>query len=150
MTPATPLDGRSLVRCADHRPRRWLMGRDYDQGRKVQREVVLNETFGRISVFSGYRSPLVNQTGNEKGLNCASNESNYASHIFDHKDKDGKIGATASIVIPWFADQYQDARDWQSLAWWIHDNLPHCGLCFFPSLAAFNITWHESNKEKSI
>ena len=110
----------------------------------------LNETFGRISIFSGYRSPSVNQTGNEKGLGCASNESNYAGHIFDYKDKDGKMGATASVVIPWFADRYQAGRNWQSLAWWIHDNLPHCGLCFFPSLAAFNITWHESSKEKSI
>lgn len=40
--------------------------------------------------------------------------------------------------------------DWRSLAWWIHDNLPHCGLYFFPSLTAFNITWHEVNKEKTI
>ncbi len=110
----------------------------------------LNETFGRVSIFSGYRSPSVNQTGNDKKLNCASNESNYASHIFDYRDKSNSIGATASIVIPWFADQYERGRDWQALAWWIHDNLPHCGLYFFPSLAAFNITWHESNKDKTI
>ena len=110
----------------------------------------LNETFGRVSIFSGYRSPLVNQTGNDNKLNCASNESNFATHIFDHKDSNGEIGATVSIVIPWFADQYEKGREWQSLAWWIHDNLPHCGLYFFPSLAAFNITWHESNKEKTI
>lgn len=110
----------------------------------------LNDTFGRISIFSGYRSPTVNQTGNEKGFSCASNESNFAGHIFDYKDKNGDIGATVSVVIPWFADKYGAGRDWQALAWWIHDHLPHCGLYFFPALAAFNITWHETNKEKTI
>ncbi len=110
----------------------------------------LNETFGRICIFSGYRSLLVNQTGNENKLNCASNESNYAAHIFDHKDSNGEMGATVSVVIPWFADHYENGQSWQDLAWWIHDHLPHCGLYFFPSLAAFNITWHETNKEKTI
>ncbi len=43
-----------------------------------------------------------------------------------------------------------NGRDWRSLAWWIHDNLPHCGLYFFPKLAAFNIHWHELDKEKTI
>ena len=111
----------------------------------------LNSTFGRISIFSGYRSPAVNKMGNEKKLNCASNEANYASHIFDYKDELG-IGATVSIVIPWFADRYQDGNgmDWRALAWWIHDHLPHCGLYFFPKLAAFNITWHEVKKDKTI
>jgi hypothetical protein len=33
---------------------------------------------------------------------------------------------------------------------WIHDNLPHCGLYFFPSLAVLNITWHEASKGKTI
>ena len=110
----------------------------------------LNATFGRISIFSGYRSLAVNQFGNDNKLNCASNAANYAAHIFDCKDAGGHIGATVSVVIPWFADQYEKGRDWRSLAWWIHDNLPHCGLCFFPPLAAFNIKWHEANKEKTI
>jgi hypothetical protein len=110
----------------------------------------LNSTFGRISIFSGYRSPSVNQFGNENKLNCASNEANYASHIFDYQDSTGAIGATVSVVVPWFADQYENGKPWQDLAWWIHDHLPHCGLCFFPSLAAFNITWHETKKEKTI
>ena len=110
----------------------------------------LNSTFGRISIFSGYRSPEVNQFGNENKLNCASNQSNYAGHIFDYKDADGALGATVSVVIPWFADHYEAGKSWQDLAWWIHDHLPHCGLYFFPSLAAFNITWHETNKAKTI
>lgn len=110
----------------------------------------LNSTFGRITIFSGYRSPEVNQFGNENKLNCASNEANYASHIFDYQDSTDSIGATVSVVIPWFADQYENGKSWQDLAWWIHDHLPHCGLYFFPSLAAFNITWHETKKEKTI
>lgn len=110
----------------------------------------LNSTFGRISIFSGYRSPMVNKTGNDNKLNCASNESNYAGHIFDYKDAKGYMGVTVSVVIPWFADKYAKGEDWRSLAWWIHDHLPHCGLYFFPSLAAFNISWHEKNKEKTI
>jgi len=123
-----------------------------EAGTKLCTELLepLNDTFGRISIFSGYRSPEVNQTGNEKKLNCASNEKNRAGHMFDYKDANGNIGARVSVVIPWFADQYENGREWQSLAWWIHDNLPHCGLYFFPSLAAFNITWHETNKEKAI
>lgn len=71
----------------------------------------LNETFGRITILSGYRSPSVNQTGNDKKLNCASNEANYAGHIFDHRDENGHIGATVSIVIPWFADRYENGGD---------------------------------------
>lgn len=100
--------------------------------------------------FSGYRSPEVNQYGNDNKYNCASNKSNSAAHIFDYRDSTGGMGATVSVVIPWFVDQYEKGRSWQALAWWMHDNLPHCGLYFFPSLAAFNITWHETNKEKVI
>src|ERR1700686_1596141 len=35
---------------------------------------------------------------------------------------------------------------WQSMAWWIHDNLPYSELQFFPKLFAFNIGWHEVPK----
>ena len=108
----------------------------------------LNDTFGRLSIFSGYRSPSVNQMGNEKNLRCASNKANYAGHIFDYKDTDGCMGATVSIVIPWFADRYEKGEDWRSMAWWIHDHLPYSALCFFPKLAAFNISWHERPKKE--
>jgi hypothetical protein len=30
------------------------------------------------------------------------------------------------------------------MAWWIHDHLPYSSLYFFPKLAAFNISWHET------
>jgi hypothetical protein len=103
----------------------------------------LQDTFGRIAIRSAYRSLEVNAFGNEHNLRCASNESNYAGHIWDKRDMNGKMGATACVVIPWFADRYDAGADWRALAWWIHDHLPHGGLCFYPKLAAFNISWHE-------
>ena len=42
--------------------------------------------FGRISIRSAYRSPAVNDFGNKHNLNCGSNESNYAGHIWDRRD----------------------------------------------------------------
>lgn len=47
-------------------------------GKRLCEELLepLNETFGRVAVRSAYRSPTINSFGNEKGHNCASNESN--------------------------------------------------------------------------
>ncbi|WP_319529865.1 peptidase M15 [uncultured Cohaesibacter sp.] len=103
----------------------------------------LQERFGRISIRSAYRAPAVNQLGNEKNYSCASNEANYAGHIFDYRDADGLCGATASIVVNSFIDYFEETHHWQAMAWWIHDNLPPTDLYFFPKLAAFNISWHE-------
>lgn len=103
----------------------------------------LNATFGRIAVRSSYRSPTVNAFGNEKKLNCASNERNYAGHIWDHLDANGYKGATACVVVPWFLDRYEKGADWRALAYWIHNHLPYSVLEFFPKLCAFNISWHE-------
>lgn len=103
----------------------------------------LQDTFGRIAIRSAYRSPAVNDFGNRNKLNCASNEKNYAAHIWDRRDENGCMGATACIVVPWFADRYENGADWRELAWWIHDHLPYSSLYFFPKLAAFNIQWHE-------
>jgi hypothetical protein len=108
----------------------------------------LNATFGRVSVRSAYRSPEVNEYGNRRGLNCAANERNHAGHIWDRRDADGCMGATACVVIPWFADRYAAGADWRALAWWIHDRLPYSRLQFFPRLAAFNIQWHERPKRR--
>ncbi len=55
----------------------------------------MSATFGRIAIRSAFRSCAVNALGNEKGHNCASNESNYAGHIWDRRDTDGIAGATA-------------------------------------------------------
>ncbi|GAA0594305.1 hypothetical protein [Caenispirillum bisanense] len=115
-------------------------------GRKLCEELLepLQDTFGRIAVRSAYRSCEVNGFGNANKLNCASNEANYAGHIWDRCNAAGCMGATACIVIPWFADRYEAGTPWQAMAWWIHDHLPYSELCFFPKLAAFNITWHET------
>jgi hypothetical protein len=114
-------------------------------GKRLCEELLepLQDTFGRIAIRSSYRSQEVNEFGNLEKLGCASNEKNYAGHIWDHLDKNKHMGATACIVIPWFADKYDAGMDWRAMAWWIHDHLPHSGLYFFPKLAAFNISWHE-------
>ena len=104
----------------------------------------LQATFGRIAVRSAFRARAVNEFGNEHGLNCARNAADAAYHIWDLRDAEGRMGAGASIVIPWFADRYDAGADWRSLAWWIHDQLPYAHLQFFPKLAAFNIQWHEA------
>jgi len=115
----------------------------------------LQATFGKVVIRSAYRSCALNRFCNEqqkagkKGYSCASNEDSYAGHIWDRRDAQGCMGATACIVIPWFADRYEQGQDWRSLAWWIHDHLPYSALFFFPRLAAFNITWHE-NPERRI
>lgn len=100
----------------------------------------LTETFGRIAIRSGYRSPELNRFGNENGLNCAKNDNPLECHIWDI-ETGGSPVAGASVAIPWFADRYDKGRDWRDLAWWLHDHLPYSGLWFFPKLAAFNIDW---------
>jgi hypothetical protein len=104
----------------------------------------LSDAFGRISIRSAYRSCAVNQFGNENKLGCARNEANYAGHIFDKRDEQGYMGATATVVVNSFIAYYERTKHWQALAWWIHDNLPPTDLYFFPKLAAFNISWHEN------
>jgi hypothetical protein len=104
----------------------------------------LQAKFGRVAIRSGYRSCEVNRLCNEKGHSCARNEANFARHIWDRKDADKHKGATACVVVTPFVDYYESTGDWQSLAWWIHDHLPYSELAFFPKLAAFNISWHES------
>ena len=100
----------------------------------------LEETFGRVAVRSGYRSPTLNDYGNVNKLNCARSDNPIECHIWDrHAGPDAIAGA--SIVIPWFADQYDRGRDWRDLAWWVHDHLPYSEMWFFPKLAAFNLVW---------
>ena len=109
----------------------------------------LQATFGRVAIRSAYRSEEVNGLGNAKGYNCAANEKNYAGHIWDRRDAQGRMGATACVVVPAFWDRFQQEGDWQRLAWWIHDNLPYHHLEFFPRYWAFNIAWREA-PERSI
>lgn len=116
----------------------------------------LQDTFGRLSIRSAFRSEEVNGFGNEmqkrkaKGYTCASNEANFAGHIWDRRDRAGNMGATACIVIPSIWDRFKDEPGgWQRLAWWIHDHLPYSSLHFFPTYWAFNIRWRE-NPERRI
>ena len=106
----------------------------------------LQRRFGRIAIRSAYRSCAVNAFGNEHGLNCASNESNFAGHIWDRRDTADHMGATACIVVPSFWDRFQASGDWRRLAWWVHDHLPYSEMQFFPRLWAFNLTWSEAPK----
>jgi hypothetical protein len=100
----------------------------------------LEETFGRVALRSGYRSAALNRFGNENRLNCARNDNPLECHIWDlHAGAEAVAGA--SIVIPWFADQYEQGRDWRDLAWWLHDHLDYSEIWFFPKLCAFNLVW---------
>lgn len=114
----------------------------------------IQDRFGRISIRSAYRSREVNALGNsmqkagKAGYNCASNESNAAAHIWDQRDADGFMGATACIVAPSFWDQNHANGDWRLLARWIDKNLPYSELEFFPKFWAVNVTWHEQPKRR--
>lgn len=117
-----------------------------EAGRGLCQEVLepIQRALGRVSIRSGYRSPAVNAKGaeNKNQYNCSNNEANYAHHIWDYRDNNSEIGATACIVVNSFVDYYEKTGDWQALAWWIHDNVPgYSSLYFFPKLAAVNIRW---------
>ena len=112
----------------------------------------LQDRWGPVRIRSAYRSAEVNGLGNKlqregkAGYTCASNEANAAGHIWDLRDKDGCMGATACVVVPSFWDAHQETGDWQIMARWIDANLPYSGLEFYPKFWAFNITWHERPK----
>jgi hypothetical protein len=112
----------------------------------------MQKSLGKISIRSAYRSSAINKIGNKKNYNCASNEKNYARHIWDIKDREGKLGATACVVVNSFVDYYDATGDWTALAWWVHDHIPgYSEMIFYPKNAAFNITWSEgTQKEKLI
>ena len=103
----------------------------------------LQARFGRISIRSAYRSPEVNHFGNVNKLNCGRNETNSAGHIWDHRDPQGRMGATACIIVNRFVPYYERTGDWEAMAWWVHDHLPYSDMEFFPRYAAFNLQWRE-------
>jgi len=104
--------------------------------------------FGRISIRSAYRSPQVNQFGNEHDLNCGRNDANYGGHIWDRRDATDGIGATACIIVHALIPWYEATGRWEALGWWIHDHLPYDELEFFPKYAAMNINWREHPKRR--
>ena len=108
----------------------------------------LQKAWGKVHVRSGYRAKAVNQIGNTNKHNCSSNAANYGAHIWDERDRDGFMGATACIVIPAYLSHFDKTGDWMSLAWWVHHNIPaYTDMCFFKQQCAFNIRWSE-NPEK--
>ena len=121
-----------------------------EAGRKLCTELLepLQEKFGKISVRSAYRSPSVNKFGNENKLGCSRNEINFAAHIWDYRDRNGNMGATATIVVNRFIPYFESTGDWESMAWYIHDTLPYSNLEFYPKLGAFNIRWRENPERK--
>lgn len=108
----------------------------------------LKDIFGHVTIRSAFRCAAVNEFGNKNGLNCASNEKDYARHIWDHRDAYGCMGATACIIIPWFIPQFERSGDWRPMAWFIHDHLPYSDMYFFPKYAAFNLTWRDQPRRE--
>ena len=63
----------------------------------------LHATFGHVSIRSAFRSVAVNDYGaarSRKGYNCSRTSWTHARHVWDRRDADGFMGATACIVLP--------------------------------------------------
>lgn len=109
----------------------------------------LHAAFGHVSVRSAFRSAEVNTYGaarQDQGYSCAATEWNRSRHVWDRRDDEGCMGATACIVIPWFIPRFEAGTPWQALAWWVHDHLPYSDMTFFAATGrncAFNLRWHE-------
>ncbi len=122
-------------------------------GKRLCQEVLepIQDRFGRISIRSAYRSAEVNGKGaeNKNQYGCAKNEANFARHIWDVADDEGK-GAMACVVLTSFVPYFQATSDWEALAWWIHDHVPaYSELEFFARSKplAFNVGWHEKPRK---
>jgi len=118
-------------------------------GKRLCEEVLepIQDFFGRISIRSAYRSPAVNAKGaeNKNQYSCARNVANYGGHIWDYDGLDGSQGATACIVVNAAVPYFEQTRDWQAIAWWVHDHVPaYSKMQFYPKLAAFNISWNSA------
>jgi len=102
----------------------------------------LQDRFGPIRIRSGYRSSALNAFGHANRLNCASNEKNYATHIWDRVDAQGNKGASACVVIPSLIAPHthreqaiQQVQEWASA----QTQIDH--IRFFKQIATFNIGW---------
>lgn len=121
-----------------------------EAGTRLCEEVLepLMTRFGRLSIRSAYRSAAVNDFGNRNNLNCGRNETNFGGHIWDRRDAQGAMGATACVVVHALIPYYEATGRWEALAWWIHDHLPYDELEFFPRFAAVNINWRETQRSR--
>jgi len=120
----------------------------------------LRRAFGHVAVRSAYRSAEVNgycnrrheeSEGADPGYYCSDNDYSAARHIWDRRDAAGFMGATATVVIPWYLERFERTGDPRPLAWWIRDHVPaYAEMMFFPWLCAFNIRWYEGPSDKTI
>ncbi len=117
----------------------------------------LRAAFGNLAIRSAYRSPTLNSQCHKlhhKSVpesRCASNEDGFAYHIWDVPDSAGYLGAAATVIVPAYVQHYDRTGDWQSLGWWIRDNLEHYAeVQFFGRMCAFNIRWYEGPSDKSV
>ena len=66
------------------------------------------------------------------------------------EDAEGRMGATASIVVHAVLPYYERTGHWEAIAWWVHDHLPYADMEFFPKLCAFNLQWREGTPTRRI
>jgi len=102
----------------------------------------LQARFGAIRIRSGYRSSALNAFGHKHHLNCASNEKNYATHIWDRLDARGNKGASACVVIPsLITESAQRDEVIQTISDWADTQHQVDHVRFFKQVATFNIGW---------
>lgn len=104
--------------------------------------------FGPIVIRSGFRSARLNNFGHRMGLKCASNKKNYAAHIWDHLDDQGRSGASACIVIPAFNDGLCEYQSWEQLSTYLQSKLQCSKPIRFKYNYAFNIGWQSLHQSK--
>ena len=128
-------------------------------GERLCRDVLepLHRAFGQVSIRSAYRSAALNdfchrrRTAGDAAYYCGDNDYNAARHIWDRRDAAGYMGATASVLVPWFIERFARTGDARPLAWWIRDHVPaYAELIFFPWLGAFNVRWYEGPSDQAI
>ena len=128
-------------------------------GRRLCQDVLepLHREFGGIAVRSAYRSPTVNDfchrrlLAGERAYYCSDNDYSAGRHIWDRRDRAGHMGATASVVIPWYLPRYRVSGDPRPLAWWLLDNVDTWAeVLMMPWLCAFNIRWYEGPSDRAI
>lgn len=105
------------------------------------------EQFGPIAIRSGFRSAKLNAFAAANRLQCASNEKNFAYHIWDHRDAEGHAGAAACIVVPWVLDNLEQSR-LDEFALFLHERLGYHRMTFFRRHATLNIGWHEAPRRE--
>ncbi|WP_199351081.1 hypothetical protein [Haliangium ochraceum] len=113
--------------------------------------------FGPILIRSAYRSPTVNEFCAQRlrthgtSYYCFPNEHNRARHIWDLRDEAGFLGATATIIVPRYLDEWEQTHDYKPLAWWLVDHIAEFDLAlFFPWQCSFNIRWYEGPSKRQI